>query len=167
MNQLQFYHVDTAYIEYLDKFQKHIWENEEKGRVRPYVGLIMEIDGFKYFAPMTSPKPKHASIDEDIDLKKIFYKGQLTGVINLNNLIPVDDKNIEIVDMEQLQTVDPKYCDLLNNQILVIRKRHEEIIQDANLIYKIKTRNYNGYVGLKKRCYDFKKLEEKCMEYKD
>jgi protein AbiQ len=165
MSQLQFYHVDTAYIDYLDKFQKHIWENEEKGRKRPYVGLIMEISGFKYFAPMTSPKPKHFSMPEDLDLKKIFYKGELTGVINLNNLIPVKDEHIQMIDMVHLKNVDPKYSDLLNNQILIVRKRHDEFIKDANLIYKIKTRNYKGYVGLKKRCYDFKKLESKCSEY--
>lgn len=166
MSQLQFYHVDTAYIEYLDKFQNHIWENEEKGRKRPYIGLLMEIDELKYFAPMTSPKPKHFTMPEDLDLKKIFYRNELTAVINLNNLIPVNDTEIQLVDMNLLLKNDPKYCDLLNNQILIIRKRQAEIIKDANLVYKIKTRNYKGYEGLKRRCYNFDVLEIKCREYK-
>lgn len=72
------------------------------------------------------------------------------AVINLNNLIPVNDTEIQLVDMDQLMKNDPKYCDLLNNQILIIRKRQAEIIKDVILVYKIKTRNYRGYEGLKK-----------------
>jgi len=163
--ELQFYHVDTDYIKYLDPFQPHMWTNEEKGRKRPYIGLVLEIEGFKYYAPMSSPKPKHETIPEGLDLKKIVYKDELTGVININNIIPVKDTEIQLVDMDQLLIDDPKYCDLLDNQILVIRKRQEEITRDANLLYKIKAQNRKGHFGLKKRSYDFKLLEKKCEEY--
>lgn len=165
MSDLQFYHISTSYINYLKQFQRHIWDNEEKGRKRPYIGLVLEIGDYKYYAPMTSPKPKHTKIPESIDLKKIIYQNQLTGVINLNNLIPVQDSDVELVDLNKLSVQDSKYHDLLNNQIIIIRKKHAEIIKDSNLIYKIKTRNYNGYVNLKKRCYDFILLEKKCSEY--
>jgi hypothetical protein len=40
---LKLYTINTDYINYLKRFQHHIWDNEEKSRLRPYVGVILHI----------------------------------------------------------------------------------------------------------------------------
>lgn len=54
---------------------------------RKYTGVILEVNGMKYFAPMSSFKPKHCKMPEMIDFIKL---GNLS-VVNLNNMFPVPD----------------------------------------------------------------------------
>lgn len=55
-----FYIVSDEYIKYLLKFETHIMQNKPDERIyhRKYVGVLTEINGFKYFVPMSSPKEK-------------------------------------------------------------------------------------------------------------
>ena len=50
----------NEYIEYLLKIEKHVMQNKPQERTyhRKYVGILTEINGFKYFVPMSSPKDK-------------------------------------------------------------------------------------------------------------
>ena len=87
------YTIDTDYIEFLAKYQEHIWNNEENQRLRPYVGIVLDIGNFKYYSPLSSPKPKHLHMRDRLDFIRLEYKGILKGVINLNNIIPVSITN--------------------------------------------------------------------------
>ena len=62
-----FYIVSDEYIAYLSKIETHVMKNKPNERTyhRKYVGIITEINGFKYFVPMSSPK------DKDYDNGKI------------------------------------------------------------------------------------------------
>lgn len=57
-----------------------------------------------------------------------------------------------------------QYKTLLNNEIRIIRKKEEQIINNAKAVYNHKITN-DGKSKLSKRCNDFKLLEEKCNEY--
>lgn len=55
-----FFIVSYDYIDYLLKIENHVMKNkpEERTYHRKYVGILTEINGFKYFVPMSSPKNK-------------------------------------------------------------------------------------------------------------
>ena len=42
----------------------------------------------------SSPKPKHKSMKNDVDFTKILDGEKLIGVLNFNNMIPVDESCI-------------------------------------------------------------------------
>jgi len=161
------YTVDTDYIDYLSKFQDHIWINDENQRLRPYVGIVLDIGGYKYFAPLSSPKAKHLHMAERLDFIKLEYRGQLKAVINLNNIIPVPDTLITKIDIDNLQ--DKNYKDLLNIEMIAIRKKQSIITKNAQSVYskvtKYGTEDKNS--KLVTLCYDFHLLEQKSNEYID
>ena len=82
---MRFYHIKDDYIEYLKAFDSSVSDN--KRETRPYVGVLINIDGVDYYAPLTSPKPKHLTMKNSIDFRKI--DGGRLGAINLNNMIHV------------------------------------------------------------------------------
>lgn len=65
MDRLKFYNIDDQYIEYLYQFDKKVPFN--KNSKRPYIGIILEINGITYFAPMFSPKfPVHSQVIDNV-----------------------------------------------------------------------------------------------------
>lgn len=52
---------------------------------RPFLGIVLTINDFSYYAPLTSPKPKHIKMKDQIDFIKI--NDGHWGAINLNNMI--------------------------------------------------------------------------------
>ena len=66
---MRLFTVDTNYVNYLRKFESRIWSNEEKGRLRPYVGVVLNVRGNEYYAALTSPKPKHEKRRSSIHLR--------------------------------------------------------------------------------------------------
>ena len=81
---LKIYYLDENYINYLRKFDSRVAYN--KKMTRPYIGVVYTLNGLNYFAPLSSPKPKHLKMsDKAIDIFKI-RNGEL-GIININNMI--------------------------------------------------------------------------------
>jgi len=52
-----------------------------------------------YFAPLSSPKPKHLKIKSKLDFLKID-NGKL-GAINFNNMLPFTENNIIKIDLDK------------------------------------------------------------------
>ena len=50
---MKFYHIKDDFIAYLQKFDTKVAEN--KNQTRPYVGVVLEINSVKYYAPFSSP----------------------------------------------------------------------------------------------------------------
>ena len=53
-----FYIVSDEYVDYLLKIESHVMQNKPQERTyhRKYVGILTEINGFKYIVPMSSRK---------------------------------------------------------------------------------------------------------------
>ena len=162
---MKLYTIESAYIEYLKKFQPHIWENKENNRLRPYVGVVLHIGKHKYYAPLSSPKPKHRNMTDRLDFIKLEHKGILIAAINLNNMIPVADKLVSLIDIKNL--TDQRYKDLLNVEMIDIRRKSTIISKNANTIYNKVTKFYDEpkNARLLSLCYDFLLLEQKLQEY--
>lgn len=161
MDKLFFYEIDEKYIDFLSKFSEHLFRNARIGQAhsRKYVGILFEINGMKYFAPLSSFKAKHKRLSETLDFIKI---GDM-AVINLNNMFPVPDGVYSLKDPRQEK--DAQYKTLLNNEYRIIKKKTEQITRNAKLVYEHKITN-DGKSKLSLRCNDFKLLEEKSKEYK-
>ena len=161
MEKLLFYEIDEQYINYLSQFSEHLFKNAKitQKHSRKYIGILFEINEIKYFAPLSSFKPKHKRLSETIDFIKI---GDM-AVINLNNMFPVPD-GIFLPKNPNLET-DLQYKNLLNNERRIIKQKTEQIINNARSVYNHKLTN-DGKLKLSQRCNDFRLLEEKCREYK-
>lgn len=155
MRQLKLYEIKKEYIEYLGMFQEHVFHDEGK---RKYVGIILEINGYKYFAPLSSFKEKHKRMKESVD----FIKIKDVSVININNMIPVPERQYQLVDISG--TKDPHYKYLMQTEIREINKQKNRISKNAQIVYSHKLRNTDK-TSLAKRCNDFIVLEKKCREF--
>ena len=162
---MNLYTVCTDYIEFLKMFQSNVWINEENFRLRPYVGVVLGLSHCNYFAPLSSPKPKHQSMKDRLDFIRLEHRGQLRGVVNLNNMIPVKENIITRLVIEDV--IDQKYKNLLQVEMIDIRRKQKTIKKNAQIIYK-KVTQYGDELQNAKLvsiCYDFLLLEQKLFEY--
>ncbi len=162
MDKLLFYEIQTDYINYLSNFAEHLFHNAKitQNYSRKYVGILFEINGMKYFAPLSSYKPKHKRLSETIDFIKI---GDM-AVINLNNMFPVSDGVYSLKDPASEKNL--QYRTLLNNEIRIVKQKTQLLIDNSKAVYNHKLTN-DGKSKLSQRCNDFKLLEEKCKKYKE
>lgn len=113
---MKFYNVKDDYIRFLRGYDSKVAANKMESR--PYVGIVLEVNGIKYYAPFTSPKPKHQKMKNGKDFRKI-HDGKY-GAINFNNMIPVPDEALILINIEN--EPDAQYRRLLQNQYRDIRK---------------------------------------------
>lgn len=159
---IKIYEVSNKYIDYLSEFAPHLFKNKQPGQhnERKYIGVILEVNGLCYFAPLSSHKKKHEKMKERLDFLKI---GRYS-VINLNNMFPIPEGEAYYVDFSKV--ADVHYKALLLAEYRIIRKRADKIKKNAFELYKHKTEK--GFsTALAKRCNDFLLLEVACNNYKD
>lgn len=164
--RLKLYTLDMKYVRDLAKVDDKVMsvspqENKEN---RPFVGIVVILDDKKYCIPLTSPKPKHEKMKNDIDFSKMFDKhNKLIGALNFNNMIPVSERFIKPININPSKYDSPKekaHKELLNNQLDWCNDNIENITKKANKLYKFVTQTPEKSRNLVRRCCDFKKLEE-------
>jgi len=116
-------------------------------------GIILEVNNHTYFAPLNSPKSAHKNYKLNPSFMHIGDNRDL-GIIRFNNMLPVCNKELKLMDVENLEG---KYKALLNNQNRFIQKHVEKIKKQANTLYKLIVNDKN--VFLSKICCDFRLLE--------
>lgn len=84
-NSLIMVRIDTNYCDYLRRFDSKVPYNYGEKEVRLFVGILFKIDKCMYFAPLSSPKPKHQRIKSNLDFFKLD-SGKL-GAINFNKML--------------------------------------------------------------------------------
>ena len=155
-SNLRIYEIRDEYVKYLSNYQKHIFE--QNGRKRKYIGIVLEIQGMRYFAPLSSYKEKHKRMKESMD----FIKIKDYAILNLNNMIPVPDS--QIVDIDINKEKNPSYRFLLQAESREINRQKVIIRKNAQMVYNYKKCNGNTTV-LAKIINDFELLEKLCKEY--
>ncbi|MFZ7217909.1 type III toxin-antitoxin system ToxN/AbiQ family toxin [Avibacterium avium] len=66
--RLDLYYVDGDYIKYLKSFDNNVQHNYDNNKnKKPYVGVVLDMNGKYYFAPLTSPKDKHLKLGAVVD----------------------------------------------------------------------------------------------------
>lgn len=157
---LKFYEVNSDYIQYLrengdDKIPKIDYQKHKKF----FCGIVLTINNFNYFAPVSSNRKKaHTTfliLDKDKNTKKLTPISSL----RFSFMFPCTMKYLNQKDFSK---EDPKYQILLRKELHYCNKNIEKIKKLANEVYKL---------GLKEETRkrfnicNFKKLEEKCLEY--
>jgi protein AbiQ len=162
---MKFYHIKESYIEYLRQFDDKVAENKQESR--PYVGVVLELGGIKYYAPFSSPKPKHAHMKNTKDFRKINQG--IYGAINFNNMIPVLDEVLQLIDIDHLE--DEQYKRLLQNQYQYIRADQDQIRATASKLHTLlrseNTLLTSNDLKIKERCCNLELLEQHYHAYEE
>ncbi|MCM1258769.1 MAG: type III toxin-antitoxin system ToxN/AbiQ family toxin [Roseburia sp.] len=161
--RLNLYLIDMKYIRNLAKVDDRVMSvSPQAGKeTRPFVGIVIICGMQKYCIPLSSPKPKHKSMKNDIDFTKIMDGEKLIGVLNFNNMIPVDESciiplNLRIAKKDDAAT--RSYKKMAAKQLDWCQHNQEAIVKKANKLYAmVQSERTSGF--LKRRCCDFKKLE--------
>ncbi len=133
MDELHLYQIKTSYVKYLNQFDKKILNNEKNNNIRPYIGVVFEINQFKYYVPLSSPKSKHHSWRDRLDFIRLEDDSNLIAVLNINNMIPVPLSEITLLNIAN----EPEpYKSLLNKEYLLIKKKKIKIIKIPRLFIK-------------------------------
>lgn len=151
INKLNFYTVSEKYIQYLYQFDKKIPYNKDSKR--PYIGIVLKIEEFNYFAPLFSPKKSHSKYSDNPTYMKI---GTNYGIIRFNNMIPVPTNELKYINISLIE--DIKYRMLLISQNHFIKLNSEAL----KLYTWVTINKKDFFVNLS--C-NFKLLEEKSKLY--
>ncbi len=176
-NLLKLYTIDDDFINDLRKnVNEHIFANIDPRyrHSRKYIGILLKISGFSYYAPLSSPKESdymllnerkviRNSILPIIRMTETDSKGQrsLLGTIKLSNMIPVPDSKISKYDLDN--EPDSDYKDLVLKETRFINRNEETITAYAEKLYKEKTEGIvkKGYLD---NTFDFLAFEKYISE---
>jgi len=170
--KLNLYSVSDKYIEYLRQFDNKIYDNKEEIRTheRKYVGVVLTVNEFNYYIPMSSPKKTdYIDIDKKIirkDTKTIIriHEGdRLYGTLRISNMIPVPITELEPYILSN--ETDLKYKELVLGELRYINNNSNKIVKYAKIVYNQKVKNID--IGYIKQTVDFKLLEEKLREWNE
>lgn len=178
MRKIYLYDVADDYIQYLSQFDQNIFDAKIGNRSygRKYIGVVLEMNGCKYFAPLSSPKPKDfnadGSIREDtnwlIRIKTRNKDGKLEckGKINFSKMIPVPESAVRRFDIAREK--NRNYRTLLIKEIDFIVKNRAKIYRKAIMIYRQKMAEKSLPYAPKylEWMANLSLLEEKCLAYK-
>ena len=87
---------------------------------------------------------------------------ELKGTLRISHMIPVPPSELQLYDIES--EPDDTYKDLVQNEMIFIRKNQDKILANAKLLYKQKIENdlSAGYV---KAALEYKALEKLCRDF--
>ena len=170
--KLNLYRVSDKYIKYLMQFDKNIYDNKENSRIhkRKYIGIVLTINDFNYYVPMSSPKKsdyldyeKKVIRNDTKTIIRIQESGRLYGTLRISNMIPVPITELEpyILTYE----TDEKYKQLILGELRYINKNTDKIIKYSKIVYSQKMKNID--IGYIKNTVNFKVLEEKMNEWNE
>lgn len=168
--KLNLYSISDEYINYLRKFDNRIYDNKEDIRVhrRKYLGVVLTVNEFNYYIPMSSPKKSdYIDVEKNLirnDTKtiiRIHEGGRLYGTLRISNMIPVPITELEpyVISSEE----DFKYKEVILGELRYINYNSKKIVKYSKTVYEQKTKNLN--IGYIKNTVDFKLLEEKLREW--
>ena len=170
---MKLYSVSDAYISYLRESFPRVYSNKEDNRIhtRKYLGAVIEINGYNYYIPLSSPKKEHDYID--VDGKKEIRKSslivirivsnepkskELKGTLQIGTMIPVPSS--ELIEYNIDSEADSNYKNLVWKEMQFIRKNEKLIIKNAKLLYNKKSAGSEEKIV--KNCLDFKAVEKRC-----
>lgn len=174
MDELKIYSVSDRYVDYLRQYEPNVYSNKVLNRThtRKYIGVVVKVEGYNYYIPMSSPKATDYQVAGEqnvikksiVPIIRIVVKNpegnkELKATLRISHMIPVPDSELVIYDIEK--EADAKYKNLVKDEIIYIRKNTAKIISNANTMYKQKEVGDTS-AGYVKRALNFKYLESLC-----
>lgn len=116
--RLKLYTIDMKYVINLSKADDNVMSvsSQIAKAVRPFVGIIVLINDRKYCIPLSSPKKKFENKKNGVDFMRITdpssknEKGapKIIGVLNINNMLPVEESLLTPIDLRIKSTDSAK-----------------------------------------------------------
>ncbi len=158
--KLKFYEVDGKYIQYIkENGDSKIPNIDYEKHKKFFCGIVLTINNFNYFAPVSSYNKK-VNTNFLIKDKDIITK-QLKPIASLrfSFMFPCP---IEYLSEKDFSKEDKKYQILLRKELHYCNINREKIRKMANQVYNL---GLNEKSRKKFNICNFKLLEEKCLEY--
>lgn len=134
VEKIKFYSITDTYINYLHSYDNGVQLNE-RNKLRPYVGLLLEMDEHKYYAPLSSYKePKYKKKTQAFFKVYDDLAKDPVAVIKFNCMIPVLESEITYVNFEDYSH-DRKYRTLLEAEYQFIKNNRASILAGAQKLY--------------------------------
>ncbi len=151
--KLKLYEVDHDYIQYLKQFDNHVPEMSYTTNNKFVCGVVLMIDSYQYFAPISS---FHTPQRTNLIIKD---KSRSISSIRFSFMFPAFD---EVLRMKDFSLEAPSYRNLLRSELKFCNQHLSDIHKKANEVYKIGSNRKHPLAYL---CCDFKLLESKHDEY--
>ena len=179
ISKIHLYIIDDEYIKFLSQHDSKVCDSKigKRKHTRKYIGAVLVINSIKYFAPLSSPKPKDYEPDgktirkDPIFLTRIITKDEtgqdeLKGRILIANMIPMNDIAAKRYDITAEK--DLRYKQLIIKEMEFITKNRLEIYRKAQLIYRQKEaeKNLRNVPKYLPQTINFKTLENVYKKYK-
>lgn len=135
---MKIFTIDDAYLSFLRQVDSKVPNSSGATykKEKPYVGVVLNIQGTEFLAPMSSPKPWHSALkSSDLRYFKLHERGVETnqlGVIALQFMVPAFPRVIEELDFS---VQDPQYQALLQMQYEYMKTKWGKIQQRAEKLY--------------------------------
>lgn len=177
MDSFKMYSISDRYIQFLRDRHPNVYSNKVGNRThtRKYIGVVLRIEDFYYYVPMSSPKEsdyqiagKNKAIKKSIiPIIRVVVKNsegikELKATLRISHMIPVPESELELYDLEN--ETDKAYQELVQNEAIFIRRNKMKIENNAKLIYKQKLENDQS-AGYIKSALDYRSLEKSCLEF--
>ena len=139
--EMKFYKVDTNYLNELRQIDSRVPFNKEfvgkTKKTRPYIGIMLSIEGIDYLVPLTSNKGKRTSY---VNMPIFDKNNEKIAYLLINNMIPVPEQYRSAINMEGILMTDPLYYDLLMNEINYLRPNKDSIKKRCKDVRAVKVK---------------------------
>ena len=125
---MKFYNIADEYINFLRTFDSKVSENKQESR--PYIGVVIEIEEMKYYAPFTSPKAKHRKMKNGKDFRKIQLDQKLAK--NDSTIYQILVKKQENLELYSILCKKPELEKMIPIPNKNLEKRQKIKIMDPN-----------------------------------
>jgi len=164
MDKLNFYTVDTDYVQYLQKAETDKrgfcrvpnMVYSEKYKQKFLCGVVLQVNNVNYYVPVTSFKQQKPD-----NFLVIADNGKVVGSLRFNYMFPVPDNLVAVRVIAN--EPDAAYRSLLAQELRYCIKNQQIIQHLAERTYKRVLLGKNP--GLIANSCDFLLLEEKCTSY--
>lgn len=147
--QVIIYEISKDYLDYLRKVDYRVSLKNH----RRFIGIVVSKKGVDYCIPLSTKVYTSNGKARNPKMTTFLLKNNNPiAVLLYNNMIPVDQNELRIVDVEN----DPDR-DYLNNEIRYLHRNIREIEKKSDYVYH----GYNKGKFMKKVCLNLRKLEEK------
>ncbi len=155
--KLKIYRVNDDYLNYLRSFDQKIPLNKPNSFPRPFVGILLEMGGNKYVAPLSSQKHNNQA---DFPIKN--KNNEQIATVRFSYMFPVTDSEIQAINYAEIQKTNHKYAMLLRREDSYINRHRERILHLFQDTYTKRVENKFQYPRF---CCDFKLLEKALKEF--
>ena len=129
--------ISEEYMSLLQKRDAEVKDTVKDKKTRPYVGILFTIDKRNYFAPLTTRKPKHETMKDNLDINILRARNnKCIGAIDFAKMIPVPDSQIEKINFAQRKETHPKSFNILLNQLYAVNKMKPLLVEKAEKLYQ-------------------------------